>query len=76
MEWISVNDRLPDRGTAVLVCLKKRGERYQIGWIRNKWARNPVTDEYEITDELEWGPAANIKHREVTHWMPLPSLPR
>ena len=63
-EWVSVNDRLPEAGGYV-VCIAKRNpfSRFMPMVARiekNGWA-NPITEQYIS---------------EVTHWMPLPPLPK
>ena len=63
-EWISVKDRLPEAGGYV-VCIAKRNpfSRFMPMVARiekNGWA-NPITEQYIS---------------EVTHWMPLPQLPK
>ena len=63
-EWISVKDMLPEAGGYV-VCIAKRNpfSRFMpmIARIeKNGWA-NPITEQYIS---------------EVTHWMPLPELPK
>ena len=63
-EWISVDDRLPEVGGYV-VCIAKRNpfSRFMPMVARiekNGWA-NPITEQYIS---------------EVTHWMPLPHLPK
>ena len=63
-EWISVNDRLPEAGGYV-VCIAKRNpfSRFMPMVARiekNGWV-NPITEQYIS---------------EVTHWMPMPELPK
>ena len=63
-EWISVRERLPDAGGYV-VCIAKRNpfSRFMPMVARiekNGWA-NPITEQYIS---------------EVTHWIPLPPLPK
>ena len=63
-EWISVKDNLPDAGGYV-VCIAKRNpfSRFMPMVARiekNGWV-NPITEQYIS---------------EVTHWMPLPPLPK
>ena len=64
MDWISVKDRLPEPGRYV-ACIAKRNpfSRFMPMVARiekNGWA-NPITEQYIS---------------EVTHWMPLPPLPK
>ena len=63
-EWISVKDRLPEAGGYV-VCIAKRNpfSRFMPMVARiekNGWV-NPITEQYIS---------------EVTHWMPIPQLPK
>ena len=63
-KWISVKDRLPEAGGYV-VCIAKRNpfSRFMPMVARiekNGWV-NPITEQYIS---------------EVTHWMPLPELPK
>ena len=63
-EWIPVKDRLPEAGEYV-VCIAKRNpfSRFMPMVARiekNGWV-NPITEQYIS---------------EVTHWMPLPQLPK
>ena len=63
-EWISVDDELPEVGGYV-VCIAKRNpfSRFMPMVARiekNGWV-NPITDQYIS---------------EVTHWMPIPQLPK
>lgn len=58
MNWISVNDQLPENEQEVLVCAKsKNGSRtVDKGYILNgRWVHRGTA--------------------EITHWMPIPSLP-
>ena len=63
-EWISVKDRLPEAGEYV-VCIAKRNPfsmfMPMVARIeKNGWV-NPMTEQYIS---------------EVTHWMPMPELPK
>lgn len=68
--WISVKDRLPDNKFKVIVYTKWPEEYLSI-----------VPQDYEIRlahyhkDSDEWEILHNRYDIEVTHWMPLPSLP-
>ena len=64
MEWISIKDRLPERGVEVLVT---DGIHYMVTWCENtndgvKWVDNYYT-------------YVNVRFKEVTHWMSLPEPP-
>jgi len=62
MKWISVKDELPAMGDAVLACLDFWG--------------NPVvcfrTDDGWAWDNVD----VSIDDSDVTHWQPLPELPK
>ena len=63
-EWVSVKDRMPEAGRYV-VCIAKRNpfSRFipMVARIeKNGWV-NPITEQYIS---------------EVTHWMPMPELPK
>lgn len=63
-EWISVKDRVPESGVNVLVT---DGIHMMVTWC-----------EY-IDNECLWVDNfyeyVNVRFKEVTHWMPLPTLP-
>lgn len=65
MEWISINDRLPNSGEYVLVVRSYQGE---FGWT------DPMVDVTRMwnktTGNVEWEEGG-----KVTHWMPLPEIP-
>ena len=63
-EWVSVDDELPDVGGYV-VCIAKRNPFSRLMPMvarieKNGWV-NPITEQYIS---------------EVTHWMPMPELPK
>ena len=60
-EWISVSDKLPEKGQNVLTC----GPRGSVETIH--FRKTLGTPEY-----WEWK-KNGVKH--ITHWMPLPELP-
>lgn len=62
MEWISVEDRLPEEGIKVLTYLGKDDE-FKINYIVN--CPQPI-----------WACVLEREQNEVTHWMPLPKRPR
>lgn len=86
MEWISVKDRLPDEEAEVLLCTEEI-ETYGRHGEKKKLYRNVYFGGY---DGCEWYTSychgceyiykMNEKypseHIEVTHWMPLPELPK
>lgn len=62
MDWISVEDRLPEEGTRVLI-YRKDGEMtvdYRINICDSYWIWCGLTDE---------------EMQRITHWMPLPEPP-
>ena len=63
-EWISVKDRLPEDGEYV-VCIAKRNPfsmfMPMVARIKKNGWVNPITEQYIS---------------EITHWMPLPELPK
>ena len=63
-EWVSVKDRLPEAGEYV-VCIAKRNPfsmfMPMVARIKKNGWVNPITEQYIS---------------EVTHWMPLPELPK
>ena len=86
MEWISVDDRLPDlklkKSEHYLVLLKRDslGVRIKIGKREKKLHRRPENIESinKVLKEshlAKWV-IANFKGSEVTHWMPLPEPPK
>lgn len=64
MEWISINDRLPElrdgiSSEKVIVAL---GKQVVFGWYRiNEW----------VTPDM----IPFVKQEKITHWMPLPKSP-
>ena len=78
-EWISVDDRLPDKKGAFLVYVKTKNK--WGGYIKTTW----FTSCYEGVEEdmqgkqvwydydSDWG---DYEVRDVTHWMPLPGPPK
>ena len=61
MQWISVEDRLPERNKTVLVHV-----------VGSDWDE---PDSYISTDKLLPEGLWAIYHLSVTHWMPLPEPP-
>ena len=64
MEWISVNDKLPQDDIDVL-CLFT-------GWDDMQFQRVLSYDELE----KEWVDWEGYTHNKITHWMPLPNPPK
>lgn len=64
MEWISVNDRLPDNDTDVLLLFPRN---MAVGYYHyDEWSVASGDDMYTCVREHEERP---------THWMPLPAPP-
>lgn len=68
-EWISVDDRLPDKNTMVL------------GLIHNVYADGSCWDNILVMELISAGyfvpfNCSPIKDNRVTHWMPLPDPPK
>lgn len=61
-EWISVTERLPDKGEIVLACGKRHATS---GMFQGALRNNPKL----------WNWKGNTL-KEVTHWMPLPQPPK
>ena len=61
MEWISVNDQLPDRGVDVLVT---DGDACMVSEL------DSLTGEFYFFNLPFWN------HESVTHWKPLDELPK
>ena len=79
-EWISVDDRLPEKDGAYLTTLKHFG-RYSGVYIRCFSKDGEMVDEYKLAGQKcvwyfydsEYG---YISTDYVTHWMPLPEKPK
>lgn len=68
-EWISVNDRLPEkRYETVLVSVIEPTRWIQTAWLCHEGKRNPVAVWRGYPDDAVLG--------KVSHWMPLPEPPR
>jgi len=67
MEWISVNDRLPDEGEKVLtINLQAKGyHEYRLDYLVDL-----------DNGERIWACRLNNEYDKVTHWMPLPDSPK
>ena len=78
-EWISVDDRLPeDSGYYLVVYRDKYNESTSIAFdmyvkcnIGEWWESEFACD---ITKQFRW--ATRLQEQEVTHWMPLPEMPK
>lgn len=63
-KWISVDERLPDSMDNVLICFEAGG-----------FFRRRMVVGYWWERAGQWGPNIARRHT-VTHWMPLPKLPK
>ena len=78
-EWISVDDRLPeDSGYYLVVYRDKYNGSISIAFdmyvkcnVGEWWESEFACD---ITKQFLW--AAKLQEQEVTHWMPLPEMPK
>ena len=78
-EWISVEDRLPeDSGYYLVVYRDKYNESISIDFdmyvkcnVGEWWESEFACD---ITNQFLW--ATRLQEQEVTHWMPLPEMPK
>ena len=79
-EWISVDDRLPERDGAYLVTIEYFGKSQGID-IRYFTIDGEKVDEYELAGQKcvwffydsEYG---HVPTDSVTHWLPLPEPPK
>ena len=67
-EWISVDDRLPEKSGHYMVV-------HQTTSIRKNKSSSVDTDRYD-ENENTWEFFKSGIMQEVTHWMPLPKPPR
>ena len=79
-QWISVNDRLPEEDKAYLVTTNDFGNRQGVN-IRWFAKDGETVDEYELAGQkCVWyfydGEYGYVSTNSVTHWMPLPDLPK
>lgn len=67
MEWISIKEKLPRQGKVILICYTKYKRPKEI-CIATRWGSKKDWhfngDDYQFDDS------------EVTHWMPLPKMPK
>ena len=68
MEWISVKDKIPEKGVDLILCIE--GEVY-VG------ALSEIEENYFLTYEYEnYYFFGNPNFEKVTHWMYLPKPPK
>ena len=72
-EWISVEERLPEIDTIVLVCVRYEGRVFLKMSHRDKY--HCSLDWFWSIDDADLKDAFAKPNAEVTHWMPLPDLP-
>lgn len=70
MEWIDINVEQPKRGLRVLVTFNKKG-------FHGDKIKQDIEKAYRMINGDNWiiGNQFGFEMGEVTHWMPLPSLP-
>jgi Protein of unknown function (DUF551) len=72
MEWISVEERLPEREKEVIIY-----EKYTsipiIAWL--SWSGNWHSSKDHLSINGDGSIDDNIENKFVTHWMPLPEPP-
>ena len=69
MEWISVKEQLPEDYVNVIVLLSVRG----IIGISSIQKETVTAADQEMTTIRTWSDHENV---QVTHWTPLPDLPK
>ena len=74
MEWISVKDKLPDRDGEYLCVWRDFADRYLVVNFANDLNKIHANNFTEA--EPGWYLYDNYQTTRVTHWMPLPELPK
>jgi len=72
MEWISVEDRLPEEGAVVLVSERYEDFAYIARWLGDGWV--VPSGPYMCRGDCP-GPEIDCP-ANIIHWMPLPALPK
>ena len=79
-EWISVDDRLPEKDGAYLVTTNSFGDRQSV---KLRWFAKDgeIVDAYDLAGQKDvWYlydiECGYVSIKTVTHWMPLPILPK
>lgn len=74
MEWISVEDRLPEEGVEVLTIEDVHALTTDNSHIEYKEYRLDFIAKFE--NEVIWARRLENEYDRVTHWMPLPEPPK
>lgn len=72
MQWISVNDRLPEEATPVLVLHKGERRIGEICWDYPSWEETYQAFRYW---DCPYNDGQGWEVFDITHWMPLPEPP-
>lgn len=67
MEWVSVKDRLPEQDEQCLCCYRFRDEGMRFIGVLTYFAAD---------NEPHWQHEKGVNGLRVTHWIPLPELPK
>lgn len=67
MKWVSVKDRLPELDEQCLCCYRFRNEGMRFIGVLTYFAAD---------NEPHWQHEKGVSGLKVTHWMPLPELPK
>jgi len=70
MEWIDINDSLPEKGIKVLGFSNDAGETWMSIIIHDPYAA------YDGTEVIFQNDEPRVSNISVTHWMPLPEPPK
>jgi len=68
-EWISVEDRLPDKSKDVLIV---SGKEITVAYL-DQWLEWSLGGDYECTYDMA---DCVLTNKKPTHWMPLPEPPK
>lgn len=78
-KWVSVEERLPELDTVVLACLREPLSRLNAPYqeqIVKAWYRKNIYLGGVVRYEWDRAYGACTFKLDVTHWMPLPELPK
>lgn len=84
MEWISVKEKMPKEYTDVLILNKYKNYEKKTSFMiftaywddLNRVFRSNITGLFTRFLPDEFWHMAEFKKKEITHWMPLPELPK